>query len=784
MNTDDILYRYWDYALKRIREFNPYLFRNNKPVDRNALNGLTDCGIEFVCLANKRKSNIPAGTVAVELYIDGTPDEKERIKSQYDFLVSKRSEIESEIPDLFWNRNSEKRASSIICYKQIDYTDESNWAECAEFHATMMKKMYECAFLPYRDELAILFREASISRPSKSNKLEWFITCDFDEYDIFGAFKEFSRIEWGQPQKLKGAIAGDTVFIFVTGKIGAICFKTHIVQEGLFGIGTIDDFRFQKKKYEPVERRYMILELDESYPANRFTLQKLRERGLKDYYPKELSVELSRFLNGVDDSSLNKEPSIMLSSLLKTIGLDPETTKLVRHSFNKDNARDCYQKGFIEAYQSIQKDPVFHGSTHVLSFMGEEKGKTAVFIGLFEVRGEFVGDHQARTPEGYPYPDEFRNNRYWYDLKRLDDMHDLEGKLKIAWGDAPISWCQKATNDKVVIFCPTFIGSPIMRRIVFCNVAYMRYYDADISEPAPVSGGSFVRENGFGFERNNFHVHESDGRATCRGFVETGHSGEWSSVADSHQLNVSRIDSKGEKDGKVEGVTVVFCASRPDSGCVVVGWYRNAVAYRNVREDGEGNLYSFEADSRDCVLLEEKDRTFKVPRSGRDGFDFGFGRFNVWYADDDSAYDFVSDVMRFIAGETGLPVEGLDEGALNTEEVVGFDESGKPKQATVNTYERNQKARRECLRIHGFRCKVCGFESGSVYGDDFAQKIEVHHVVPISERGGDYKVNPETDLIPVCPNCHAMLHAKTKDGKTLTWQELRARLEERRQTGS
>jgi 5-methylcytosine-specific restriction protein A len=27
--------------------------------------------------------------------------------------------------------------------------------------------------------------------------------------------------------------------------------------------------------------------------------------------------------------------------------------------------------------------------------------------------------------------------------------------------------------------------------------------------------------------------------------------------------------------------------------------------------------------------------------------------------------------------------------------------------------------------------------------------------------GPNYQINPEKDLIPVCPNCHAMLHRKS-----------------------
>ncbi|SVE06326.1 uncharacterized protein METZ01_LOCUS459180, partial [marine metagenome] len=30
------------------------------------------------------------------------------------------------------------------------------------------------------------------------------------------------------------------------------------------------------------------------------------------------------------------------------------------------------------------------------------------------------------------------------------------------------------------------------------------------------------------------------------------------------------------------------------------------------------------------------------------------------------------------------------------------------------------------------------------------------------QMGGSYSLNPATDLIPVCPNCHSMLHRRQK----------------------
>jgi 5-methylcytosine-specific restriction protein A len=94
-------------------------------------------------------------------------------------------------------------------------------------------------------------------------------------------------------------------------------------------------------------------------------------------------------------------------------------------------------------------------------------------------------------------------------------------------------------------------------------------------------------------------------------------------------------------------------------------------------------------------------------------------------------------------------------------------------QITVNRYERDARARRACIQHHGCKCVVCGFNFESVYGigEGF---IHVHHLTSLAEIDEEYEVNPVTDLIPVCPNCHAMLHWYTP---AITCEELRAKRE-------
>jgi len=85
---------------------------------------------------------------------------------------------------------------------------------------------------------------------------------------------------------------------------------------------------------------------------------------------------------------------------------------------------------------------------------------------------------------------------------------------------------------------------------------------------------------------------------------------------------------------------------------------------------------------------------------------------------------------------------------------------GTKKQIIVNAYERNTKARKECLEYYGYQCKICNFNFEKAYGEIGKDFIHVHHIVDISTIGENYKIKPIKDLIPVCPNCHAMLHKR------------------------
>lgn len=125
-----------------------------------------------------------------------------------------------------------------------------------------------------------------------------------------------------------------------------------------------------------------------------------------------------------------------------------------------------------------------------------------------------------------------------------------------------------------------------------------------------------------------------------------------------------------------------------------------------------------------------------------------------WYASDDDAVQ--------ILPEEITPSEALIEGASST--------------VSVNSYERNPLARQKCLDHHGYACGVCAFSFEEHYGRIGRRYIHVHHVVPLAEIKQEYVVDPVKDLVPICPNCHAMIHSTRP---ALRIEQLRTYLQDR-----
>ena len=117
------------------------------------------------------------------------------------------------------------------------------------------------------------------------------------------------------------------------------------------------------------------------------------------------------------------------------------------------------------------------------------------------------------------------------------------------------------------------------------------------------------------------------------------------------------------------------------------------------------------------------------------------------------------------------------EAKLNISEPEPYDKlEGKKYEASVTRYERDRGNRKACIAHYGYVCQVCDMNFEQVYGGLGKDYIEVHHLHPVSQ--GERQVNPIEDLIPLCSNCHSMIH---RQEDVSDWEGLRKKYLENKQ---
>lgn len=200
-------------------------------------------------------------------------------------------------------------------------------------------------------------------------------------------------------------------------------------------------------------------------------------------------------------------------------------------------------------------------------------------------------------------------------------------------------------------------------------------------------------------------------------------------------------------------------AVKPSKSWCVLNGGNGALAYvKHKKEDENVTVYLHHRLGEGDVLAAELRRVGlphkRRPRVGK----------AVGWAAVTTVYLYVADagtaeaLSRAIVAYWGMPVRL--RGPLLPEEVsspAGLVE-GATTGIAVNRYERSAEARAACIEHYGTMCQTCGIDLGSTYGVLGRGYIHVHHLVPLSTIGEGYVVDPIRDLLPVCPNCHAMLH--------------------------
>ena len=105
--------------------------------------------------------------------------------------------------------------------------------------------------------------------------------------------------------------------------------------------------------------------------------------------------------------------------------------------------------------------------------------------------------------------------------------------------------------------------------------------------------------------------------------------------------------------------------------------------------------------------------------------------------------------------------------SIGTEENKVEESEGAKSTRLVNVYERKASLRAKAIAVHGLSCMVCNFNFEETYGPHGKSFIEVHHLKPLSEFEEESVIDPKTDMVVVCSNCHRMIHRKRNNPLTI-----------------
>ncbi len=105
----------------------------------------------------------------------------------------------------------------------------------------------------------------------------WILPCNPTKFDIDGAYKEFSVLNWKQG-KNKFSV-GDTVFIYVSGQNGSIRYMAKVTKTDLQDY-EIDDSKYQIDASDYKDPPHIEIEFRGKYDGDALSFEKLKNNGL------------------------------------------------------------------------------------------------------------------------------------------------------------------------------------------------------------------------------------------------------------------------------------------------------------------------------------------------------------------------------------------------------------------------------------------------------------------------------------------------------------------------
>jgi len=290
-------------------------------------------------------------------------------------------------------------------------------------------------------------------------------------------------------------------------------------------------------------------------------------------------------------------------------------------------------------------------------------------------------------------------------------------------------------------------------KVVFINLTEMDEYSG--LEKNLKGGGKFIEKHGYGYEILNFKPDEGK----CFGYTPPYGN-----------INLSRISKEICRDGHgmyIDDVSVVFTCSRKSEGRLVCGFYQHARVYSKLVKDNrrmrlietngkrEFFEYNIVCEMKNAFLINRNDRVKQLP-SSKSNDNVGYGQSSIWYVDEPERQGLKNELLDYI--------DKLINRLNHSDEYKHhLYKEGNAHITSTNRINRSQRAKNECIRLKGCYCNICGFDFEKVYGQLGKDYIEVHHLIPLGELSiaEDYSgTDPIRDLIPLCSNCHSMIHRR------------------------
>ena len=290
-------------------------------------------------------------------------------------------------------------------------------------------------------------------------------------------------------------------------------------------------------------------------------------------------------------------------------------------------------------------------------------------------------------------------------------------------------------------------------RVVFINLTEMDTYNG--LEANLKGGGKFVEQNGYGHEIYNFQPDNG------KFYGYTPPYGK---------INLSRISGTINHDALgdyIDDVLVVFTCTRESEGRIICGFYQHARVYADLVNDDRITRiidingqrifaeYNIACSGEDAILIDRNDRVKLLPHSSRNN-GVGHGQKSVWYVDMPDRQKLRDDLLDYVENL-------INQANSNDENKYHLHDESRTYITSTKQIYRSQAARDECIRLKGCQCNICGFDFEKTYGEIGKDYIEVHHITPIGQLStaeGYNGTDPQNDLIPLCSNCHSMIHRR------------------------